>query len=723
MLYQFRHRIIGPVVIIWLVLTVTSVVTRMIIWDQLTSNLKASADAVRFVEAVNHLFSAVQDAETSQRGFLLTDDSAYLQPFAQAEAALPMAFKQLTDLALHDPILQQDILELRGLTEVKMMELKDTIKLRHETGFSAALQVVATGKGKATMDDIRKVVARLNHARANMLATSAAAIRRETQLSQRTSLFTGFLGIGAGLLALYLVWVGSRQEKAAQTLFEEKTRAEKSVVEKSAFLANVSHEIRTPMNAILGFGELLENEPLAPRQTQYVRCIRQSGKSLLQLINDVLDLSKLEAGKLEPYLEPTDLREVLGFVQTMFAHQAMVKALELKLEAAALPQALLLDRLRLRQVLVNLVGNAVKFTEQGHVRVQADWVQQSGDRSRGCLSIEVADSGIGISPEKQREIFEPFVQSDPRSGGENQGTGLGLTIVRRLTELMGGTVSLESMPGQGSTFHLRFPDVQVSARLPVTDAIEADETVDFNDFAPATLLVVDDNETNRSLIAGIFEGTHHQLQLARDGQEALESIRNAKPDLVLLDIRMPIMGGRATLMEIRKLPALDLLPVIAITASSQVDDEKDLRQDFNGYVRKPFSRRVLYKELAQFLRRTARPVEPSGQIPPEAAPSAQPATIATARKAGDWDMLVAELRALQTEQWSLLCETLAINDTQAFAQKLCGLARSSQCPPLSTYAETLAAHAEAYAVRDLERQLSEFPAVILAIESKPASHV
>ncbi len=723
MLYQFRHRIIGPVVIIWLVLTVTSVVTRMIIWDQLTSNLKASADAVRFGEAVNHLFSAVQDAETSQRGFLLTDDGAYLQPFAQAEAALPMAFKQLTDLALHDPILQQDILELRGLTEVKMMELKDTIKLRHETGFSAALQVVATGKGKATMDDIRKVVARLNHARANMLATSAAAIRRETQLSQRTSLFTGFLGIGAGLLALYLVWVGSRQEKAAQTLFEEKTRAEKSVVEKSAFLANVSHEIRTPMNAILGFGELLENEPLAPRQTKYVRCIRQSGKSLLQLINDVLDLSKLEAGKLEPYLEPTDLREVLGFVQTMFAHQAMVKALELKLEAATLPQALLLDRLRLRQVLVNLVGNAVKFTDQGHVRVQADWVQQSGDRSRGCLSIEVADSGIGISPEKQREIFEPFVQSDPRSGGENQGTGLGLTIVRRLTELMGGTVSVESMPGQGSTFHLRFPDVQVSARLPVTDAIEADETVDFNDFAPATLLVVDDNETNRSLIAGIFEGTHHRLQLARDGQEALESIRNAKPDLVLLDIRMPIMDGRATLMEIRKLPALDLLPVIAITASSQVDDEKDLRHDFNGYVRKPFSRRVLYKELAQFLRRTARPLEPSGQIPPEAAPSAQPATIATARKAGDWDMLAAELRALQTEQWSLLCETLAINDTQAFAQKLRELARSTQCPPLSAYAEALAAHAEAYAVRDLERQLSEFPAVIMAIESKPASHV
>jgi signal transduction histidine kinase/DNA-binding response OmpR family regulator len=690
----------------------------MLIWNQLDRSLNTSIEAERFGETLGRLYSALQEAESSQRGFLLSGDDAYLQPFAQAESVLPKAFDKLLDLSLHDPILKQDVLQLRGLTEVKMVDLRDAIKRRRETGFSTAQDTAISGKGKETMDAIRKVVSRLNQDGSNMLAGAAQVTRRQMQLGQRTGVFTGFLGIGAGLLALYLVRVGSKQEKAAQSLLKEKVRAERIVREKSAFLANVSHEIRTPMNAILGFGELLENEPLTSRQAQYVRCLHQSGKSLLQLINDVLDLSKLEAGKLEPFLEPTDLTEVLGFVQTMFAHQAMVKSIELKLESPPLPQALLLDRLRLRQVLVNLVGNAVKFTEHGFVQVHVDWSQQDGDRSRGILAINVADTGIGISPEKQREIFEPFVQSNPRQNGENQGTGLGLTIVQRLTELIGGTVTLESTLGQGATFHLLFPDVQISARLPVTDTGEADGSVDFNDFAPATVLVVDDNETNRALIAGIFEGTHHQLRLASDGREALESIQQAKPDIVLLDIRMPVLDGRATLAELRKLPGLDLLPVIAVTASSQVGDESGLRRHFNGYIRKPFSRRELYKELAQFLPRAARPAGQIASAPAEPAAPAQSPALPIPTGPHNWEHLAAHLRQLQSERWSVLCETLAINDTQAFARTLRDLANGTQCGPLADYADVLAANAEAFAVHDLEQRLAEFPAVILTIESK-----
>src|SRR5512142_3125070 len=184
---------------------------------------------------------------------------------------------------------------------------------------------------------------------------------------QQITWVAGLLGVGAGLFALYFYRVDYRQERARRELLEEKLRAEQAVVEKSAFLANMSHEIRTPMNAILGFTELLEPEGLTPRQSEYVRAIRDSGASLLQLINDILDLSKLEAGKLELHAEPTDMRDSCEFLRTVFGQQAAKKSLQLKFEVSPdLPHALLLDRIRIRQVLVNLLGNAVKFTERGH---------------------------------------------------------------------------------------------------------------------------------------------------------------------------------------------------------------------------------------------------------------------------------------------------------------------------------------------------------------------
>jgi signal transduction histidine kinase len=416
------------------------------------------------------------------------------------------------------------------------------------------------------------------------------SLRREMKSMNQTIWAVGLLGIGAGLFAFYLYRIEFHQEQVQRKLLEEKLQAEESVKLKSAFLANMSHEIRSPMNAILGFSELLEPEGLTAKQSQYVRAIRDSGASLLQLINDILDLSKIEAGRLELHPSPTDMRDSCGFLRTVFAQQALKKSLQLQFEISSdLPRALMLDRLRLRQVLVNILGNGLKFTKSGHVKTRVFWQPGSHDMI-GTLSIDVEDTGIGISEEKLNFIFEPFVQVDSRQHVQNQGTGIGLSIVKRLVDLMRGRLTVESKINHGSVFRLRLPNTHVSSRLPVGDHAEPGGVLDFNQLARSTFLVVDNNQTNRELIEGMFEKTHHRLHYATNGQEALDFLDRHEVDVVLMDIRMPVMDGRTALAKIRNRPALMSLPVIAVTASSAEGDDQELVDEFSGYVRKPFSR-------------------------------------------------------------------------------------------------------------------------------------
>ena len=503
------------------------------------------------------------------------------------------------------------------------------------------------------------------------------------------------------------------EERARRELVEGKLHAEQAVREKSAFLANMSHEIRSPMNAILGFSELLEPEGLTPKQSQYVRAIRDSGASLLTLINDILDLSKLEAGKLELHPDPTDMRDSCDFLRTVFGQQVLTKSLQLQFEISPdLPHALLLDRLRLRQVLVNLLGNAIKFTERGGVKLRVSW--KSGENaSRGTLTIDVEDTCIGIPPDKLEEVFKPFVQVDSSQTAEKEGSGIGLTIVKRIMDLMGGVLTVESVVGQGTVFHLQLANVPVSERLPVGDHAEPGAAVDFNDFAPATLLVADDHQANRELIAGIFEKTHHRVQFASNGQEALESLEKTRPDAVLLDIRMPVMDGRTTLAEIRKRPNLVSLPVIAITASGEAIADPEGRSQFSGFIRKPFSRHTLFIALAPFLPRAAQK-EATDVV--SSAEMAASIPRPSPERAAQWRELALKLRHQEADEWPNLRDSLAINGTRAFARKLLDLAQAAQCSPLASYAATLTTFADGYAIGQMERHLAAFPKLIESIE-------
>jgi CheY-like chemotaxis protein len=363
-----------------------------------------------------------------------------------------------------------------------------------------------------------------------------------------------------------------------------------------------------------------------------------------------------------------------------------------------------------------LLSNAIKFTERGYVKTRVTWESHPDGRS-GALLIDVEDTGIGIPAEELDEVFKPFVQVESSQTTEKEGTGIGLTIVKRLTELMGGSLTVQSTVGRGTAFHLRFANVPISGRLPVGDHAEPEGAVDFNDFAPATLLVVDDNPTNRAYLAGIFEKTHHQVHFATNGQEALDCLRQAKPDVVLLDIRMPVMDGRTTLAEIRKQASLVSLPVIAVTASSKAGEEVQLQSQFSGYIRKPFSRQTLFVELAQFLQRTSPGTDLEGQNLGQtlkSIPTPSPDQVA------EWQQLTLELRRQETTQWPALRDSLAVNETRAFAHQLFLLGQETHCAPLATYAATLTTFADAYAIGQMEHQLTAFPKLVESIEASSA---
>ena len=597
MLRQPKYRAVYQLVVgIWLTLSIVSVLLAAISWVRLSQTIEAGRQWSAVGPQVDEILKTMLDSETGVRGFIITGNTNFLDPYNAAQASYKTEFDQLADMSAANTSLLQAVVNLRAQSEMLSDYNRQTIDLR-KRNFQTAQTFVASGKGKLIMDQIRSQVSILDQ----IYYQQKSDVREQTdvQLSRAilTSLIAGIIGIGAGIFAFWLARKTIKNHERERKLIEARLQAERSSREKSAFLANMSHEIRTPMNAILGFSELLQNELRDSVHARYLQSIRSSASSLLQLINDILDMSKIEAGVLELRPEPTDSHEICDFIRVLFSEPAMKKGIKLECEVSAdLPHVLLVDRIRLRQILVNLVGNAVKFTDRGHVKVHVSSEKQL-DPGQITLVIKVTDTGVGIPSDRLDAIFRPFVQAGAHREKEIQGTGLGLSIVKRLTEIMGGTVTVTSTLGQGSIFSLRFPNIPVSKRLPASAKISNDSEVDFNKLKSASLLVTDDNEANRQYIAGIFKKTHHQLTFCSNGEDAIAKAREIIPDIVLLDVRMPGLDGRQTLAEIRKIPGMELVPAIAVTGSTHDDNY------FTAYIRKPFSVRELFDELAEFLPR------------------------------------------------------------------------------------------------------------------------
>ncbi len=508
-----------------------------------------------------------------------------------------------------------------------------------------------------------------------------------------------------------------------ENIVDERTRDLKTAMNtannanraKSEFLANISHEIRTPMNSVLGYTEILKKIENDTTKSNYIENIHTSGKSLLNLINDILDLSKIEAGKIELKYSAVSIQRLLDEMNSIFIVKCQEKDLDLEFEIAEeIPSALMLEETRLRQVLINTVGNAIKYTEKGFVkiRVEADFLESNDEQSLCNLFIHIQDSGVGIPKDQQQRIFENFVQLGEQNISGNGGTGLGLAITNRLLDMMNAEISVQSELGKGSIFSIKIKNCQLTSKenLKNEEALHID--ISKLNFKKARILIADDIAYNREVLSLFLKDFEFEIQEAVNGVEVLKMVKEQKPDLIFLDIRMPILGGYETAQKLKKDPKLNNIPIIAVTASALKEDEDIISAICDSYIRKPIQGNDIYKVLVQYLE----------QLPEKVAdrPYHQQKNVYVEEKIKYYQI---QNKAMFEKQ---LTELLALNENlkdyqevklvEKFAEKCISMAIENDIKSLMEYGNELKLVLKRFDIENMLLKIHHFEKMVLAIK-------
>ena len=408
------------------------------------------------------------------------------------------------------------------------------------------------------------------------------------------------------------IFIDITERKQTETVVQQKELAEAANKAKSEFLANMSHEIRTPLNGIIGFTDLLLNTNLGVTQEKYITTVNQSAHSLLDIINDILDFSKIEAGKLDLYIEKYDIEEMLSQIIDLILYESNHKKLNLKLNIASdIPKYFWIDSVRLKQILINLLANAVKFTEKGSIQLDVIVLEKIDDFT-AIIRFAVVDTGIGILEQNKKKIFQAFSQEDSSTTRKFGGTGLGLTISNQLLGLMNSRLQLESKIDLGSTFYFDLvlkisnePAEKVTIFNPDFHSIKDIAVKKDISSKKIKIMIVEDNKVNMLLLKTIIKnlGRNTVISELKNGKDAVDQLEVIKPDIIFMDIQMPIMNGYEATRIIRTLKSGQNIPIIAITAGTEKEEkEKCLTAGMNDYIPKPIMKGIIEETFIKWLK-------------------------------------------------------------------------------------------------------------------------
>ncbi|HXB45745.1 MAG TPA: ATP-binding protein [Puia sp.] len=531
--------------------------------------------------------------ESKIRGAIATSDTSYLKEIDIRIAETKRYLDSLKVVSDQDSTLMH-IERLNAIADEKLALKNRVLDSFHHTGKISSESFKNILKPRMhTNDETNDLSFKLTDSRQRLLDSLSISISRSGKKARTlgTVMIIVVLLSEAGLF-WYIISRIKRQNHLIQELDASEKKVREVSMIKENFMANMSHEIRTPMNAILGFINLLRTKNQYPELTEFIESIRKAGENLLAIINDILDISKIEAGMIRIESVSFSIRELIHSIQMLFTEKLNEKGLNLSCSIEdSVPDTLSGDATRLTQILVNMIGNAVKFTSKGTISIAVNNQGVTGKIIR--IGFVISDTGIGIAREKLSGIFERFKQAEDSITRKYGGTGLGLSIAKDLILLQKGEIDVDSEPGKGTTFRFVIPYEITSTKLKVSKLPGAVE-LEYPDRQYLHILVVDDNEMNQNLLRHLLKGWKLSFDIVNNGVEALEMLKTRIYNLVLMDIQMPEMDGYTATEEIRLKLKLDI-PIIAMTAHAFAGErEKCLRHGMNEYIAKPISENKLY---------------------------------------------------------------------------------------------------------------------------------